>query len=233
MKKTISFTMIVFLFLAVFFTQAFAYGTSPTTLKPKKSPQPNETLTADSAADDQADQQEDKGQKPDKPNSHAGKKFHFQGEVISYSGGELVLVEKDGENVSVTLDADTVIKVAGAKAAAATNAAAAAIQVNDRVVVQAAASGDDGYLALRVNVIPQKPVHTHRVGEVTAYAPGVSITVEDKQGTTTFDLAPDAKILPADRADQLGVGSRVTIICPRDPSGSSLLAIGIVVHPEK
>jgi hypothetical protein len=88
-------------------------------------------------------------------------------------------------------------------------------------------------VAIGIDVIPGKPEHVHRVGIVTAYTPGVSITVQDIQGgSSTFLLAPNLKILPADRAGDLKVGSLVTVISRRDPSGGPLTAEGIVVHPE-
>ena len=47
----------------------------------------------------------------------------------------------------------------------------------------------------------------------------------------TFQLTADTKILPAERADQLAVGSLVTLIAPRDPSSEIPIAKGIVIHP--
>src|SRR5262249_39712384 len=93
---------------------------------------------------------------------------------------------------------------------------------------------DPTLTALFITVVPGKPQPVHRVGIVTAYTPGVSITVEDKNGeSSTFLLTPDTKILPRERASQLGVGSLVTIISRRDPTGGPLTAQGIVVHPNK
>jgi hypothetical protein len=94
--------------------------------------------------------------------------------------------------------------------------------------------GDASLTALYIHVVPGKPEPVHRVGTVTAYTPGASITVLDKKGgSSTFVLTPDTKILPEDRASELGVGSLVTIISRRDPTGGPLTAQGIVVHPPK
>jgi hypothetical protein len=154
-------------------------------------------------------------------------------------GSVLLLTLIDGSSVSVNVDAGTQIKFAGKKGAASSST----IQPQDQVVVQAVLSEDQTYRAVRIHVLPAKPEHVHRVGIVTAYTPGVSITVEstpdeDDQdegpapaGSTTFQISADVKILPAARADQLQVGARVTIISPHSASGETPVATGIVVHP--
>jgi len=89
-----------------------------------------------------------------------------------------------------------------------------------------------GLVALKVMVIPGKPAKIHRVGVVTAYTAGESITILAKDGQEyTFVLSETTKILPKDRVDMLGVGAIVTIISRRDPTGGPLAAQGIVVHP--
>ncbi len=71
-----------------------------------------------------------------------------------------------------------------------------------------------------------------RVGWVTAYTPGASITIEGQDGSLfTFSLTNNIKILPMKRSSQLAVGSRVTILAKRDPSTGGWTAFGIVVHP--
>ncbi len=71
-----------------------------------------------------------------------------------------------------------------------------------------------------------------RVGWVTAYTPGASITIEGQDGSLfTFSLTNNIKILPMKRSSQLAVGSRVTILAKRVPSTGGWMAFGIVVHP--
>lgn len=71
------------------------------------------------------------------------------------------------------------------------------------------------------------------VGLVVAYTPDQSITIVNKDGAEfTFTIAPDVKILPANLADQLGVGSYVTIISPNNPGNDGDVATGIVIHPQ-
>ena len=99
-------------------------------------------------------------------------------------------------------------------------------------MVQAIRDQSDNLVARSVMVIPGKPAKAHRVGIVTAYSPGESITIEDKNGDTfTFSLNDDTKLLPPGRAETLAVGSRVTVIAPRDPASGGTLAKGIVIHP--
>ncbi|HEX2697768.1 MAG TPA: hypothetical protein VHM28_08670 [Anaerolineales bacterium] len=79
------------------------------------------------------------------------------------------------------------------------------------------------------------PIAVH-VGWVTAYTftPGVggSISIHAHDSNVyTFTLPADIKILPKDRASQLGIDSRVTILAKRDPSTKGWIAFGIVVHP--
>ncbi len=75
------------------------------------------------------------------------------------------------------------------------------------------------------------PIALH-VGWVTAYTPGSSITIQGHNGSlATFSLTANTKILPASRAGELAVGSRVTILARRDPSIHGWIAFGIVVHP--
>lgn len=73
---------------------------------------------------------------------------------------------------------------------------------------------------------------TVRVGWVTDYQPGVSITIHTHHGNLiTYALTNASKILPRRRASQLRVGSRVTILARRVPSLHAVVAFGIVVHP--
>jgi len=216
MKKTLSIVLIAVFCLGLFFTQVFACGT-PAGVSAKPTAKPNGTPEV--GVPDFVRKQ------PGKPDKHPGKKFNFKGEVVSFDGGSLVLTDKRGETVTVAVDAGTVIKTAGSKDSPA------AVQPGDRVTVGAVKTENESYLALRIVVIPGKPQKVHRVGVVTAYEAGVSITVEDSKGSTTFVIAEDVKILPEERAGDLKVGARVTIISPRDPSGGTVVARGIVVHP--
>ena len=66
--------------------------------------------------------------------------------------------------------------------------------------------------------------------------PGVtpigSIEIQTADGALhTFDVAPDARILPSKRASQLGDGSFVTVLTRFDESTGNMVVFQIVVHP--
>jgi hypothetical protein len=152
---------------------------------------------------------------------------HFRGVVASAGSGALVLNTSSGP-ITFAVTSGTRIRIP-----TVSGPSLADIHPGVQAFVLATHDNSGGYVAIGIDVIPGKPEHVHRVGIVTAYTPGVSITVQDIQGgSSTFLLAPNLKILPADRAGDLKVGSLVTVISRRDPSGGPLTAEGIVVHPE-
>ena len=72
-----------------------------------------------------------------------------------------------------------------------------------------------------------------RVGLVTAYMPGESITIMDKNGDElTFELASDLKIVPKHRADMLAVGAYVTVVTPNNGENGKNIVVQIVIHPQ-
>lgn len=154
-----------------------------------------------------------------------GKKTHYQGTITTVSDTSLTLQMADGTAVTFALTANTATKFSGGKHASRTLAAGTRVNVQAQTVA--------GTLtALRVQVLPGKPVKVERVGIVTAYTPGASITIEGKSGTpTTFTLTDETKILPLDRAETLAVGMRVNIISPRSYR-DQLIAKGIVIQEE-
>ena len=156
-----------------------------------------------------------------------GKHEHYKGTVTAVDSGSLTLTQRDGSSVTIGLTADTRIKFPGRKDSAPT-----ALQTGMNVTVQAIRDQSNNLVARMVMVIPGKPSKIHRVGVVTAYTAGQSITIKDKNGDSfTFSLSPETKLLPAERADLLSIGARVTVIAPRDPSSGDLTARGIVIHP--
>jgi hypothetical protein len=138
----------------------------------------------------------------------------------------LTLTLADGASVTIGLTPETRIRVPGP------NAQGDRLLVGMQVVAQTIADVNNNLLARSVMAVPGKPARVHRVGTVTGYAPGSSITIQSTDGNSyTFALGADTRILPAERASLLAVGSRVTIIAPRDPSSPAGTAAGIVVHP--
>ncbi len=156
-----------------------------------------------------------------------GKPQIFRGVITAVSDSSLTITLRDGSSVTVSLDAGTRIHLPAAR-----KDGSATLQVDMQVVVQARSDPNGTLVAQRVVAVPGKPSRAHRVGWVTDYQPGVSITIQARDGNTyTFQLAPQVKILPADRAAQLAPGALVTIIAPRNPSQLNWVAVGIVVHP--
>ena len=156
-----------------------------------------------------------------------GKPENYRGEISSVDAGSITLLLKDDPSVTILIDSQTHIRIPTFKGASIKD-----LKPGMTVMVQARRDQDDSLTAKAVVLIPGKPSKMHRVGIVTAYEAGASITIQDKDGQTfTFLINADTKILPKDRVDLLVVGARVTIICPRDVTGGDALAAGIVVHP--
>ncbi len=157
-----------------------------------------------------------------------GERLNFRGTVVSADAASLTVTMEDGSTVTVALTAETRIRVPTLNG----EATAAHLQPGLQVQIQAV-QGEDGALTARaVQVIPGRPAQTHRVGVVTDYQPGVSITIADSSGQTyTYRLSKETVILPVDRAGSLQAGARVTVIARRDPTTTDQTAQGIVIHP--
>jgi hypothetical protein len=198
-------------------TQAFA---SPANLQNgKKTPGPNTPgAKATEKAIDNAIKQ---------ANKPHGKHENYKGIVSAVDSTSITLTLRDGSSVSVGLSADTRMKFPGPK-----NSTPGSIQPGMNAMVQAIRDQGGNLIARAVMVIPGKPSKIHRVGMVTEYTAGSSITIQDKDGNTyTFALTAETKLLPAERAGMLAVNSRVTIIAPRDPASGGVTVKGIVIHP--
>ncbi len=156
-----------------------------------------------------------------------GKHENYKGTITAVDAGSITLALKDGTGITVMLTGETRIKIPTNK-----EATFADLGTGMKVMVQAIGGQDDQLTARSVVLIPGKPAKTHRVGIVTNYQAGTSITIQAKDGQLyTFLLTTETKILPAEGAGQLQVGVRVTIIAPRDVSSMDQTATGIVVHP--
>ena len=154
------------------------------------------------------------------------KRINLCGLVDSLDGGSITIKLDDGSLTTCAIDAETKITVPGTK-----DATTADLTIGSKIHLQAKET-EEGCLAIKINMVPGKPEKKHHVGTVSAYEAGASITITAKDGTeATFVITEETKILPEDRADQLAVGSLVTIISPRDVTGGDWVAAGIVVHP--
>lgn len=158
-----------------------------------------------------------------------GKVSHYRGTVSAASATSLSLTLKDGSSLTFGIDGQTTIKIPTVQNATWEN-----LNLGVEASVQAKADSSGALTARKILVVPGKPAKIHRVGVVSAYTAGASITITAKDGGTyTFKLTPDTKILPAQLAASLKVGSKVTIISRRDPTGGVLTAQGIVIHAEE
>ena len=165
----------------------------------------------------------------DQGGPHHGRPENYTGMIGAVDTGSLTLTLKDGSSLVFTLTDQTEVRIPTLGHSATT----ADLKVGQQVTIRTTGDDSQGLVAAMILVIPGKPEKIHRVGIVTDYQPGVSITIQDKDGETfTFLITPDTKILPPDRASELVVGVYVTIITPRDVTGGPLTAAGIVIHPK-
>jgi hypothetical protein len=221
--------VLLFLFVsfALLFISSQAFASPVIVPNAKDTPSTTGTPKPGKDTDKATQKAEDKAVKQaDKPK---GKHEHFKGIVAAFDSSSITLTLRDGSSVTIGLTADTRIKFPGPK-----NSAPTSIEVGVTAGVQAIRDESGNLVARMVMVIPSKPSKIHRVGTVTAYTPGVSITIQDKKGNTfTFGITGELKLLPTERAGELAVGSRVTVIAPRDPATGGVRVIGIVIHPAK
>jgi hypothetical protein len=152
-----------------------------------------------------------------------GNREHFKGTVSAADATSLTLTLGDGSSVTIGLDAKTRVLFPLPKGARPGH-----IRPGDVALVQAVRMSNDSLVALFILVMPSKPSRVHRIGTVTDYVAGVSITVQDRTGATiTFAITNATKIMPSDRAGLLAKGLQVTIVA----QGNSSDAIGIVIFP--
>lgn len=221
--------------LALVTSQAFASPAAAVQAKGTGNPHDNNT-PAPSATGEVETQGAPSGGPPAgvvpgaKATAHAdkhGKPEMVRGLLTAFVPDSSITVQvADGSSMNIGLTPDTKIHVAGPPSAGDT------LTTGMQVVVLAFTDSTNALVARMVVAIPGQPERVHRVGTVTTYTAGSSITILAKDGNNyTFSLASDVKILPQDRAGDLKAGALVTIIAPRVPTSAGWTATGIVVHP--
>ena len=100
----------------------------------------------------------------------------YKGTITQVDASSITLELKDGTSVTAALTAETRIRIPTVK-----DATAAGLAEKMTVVVQTVRKGNT-LTAVALVVVPGKPAKTHRVGTVTAYEAGVSITIQAKDG---------------------------------------------------
>jgi hypothetical protein len=217
--KKILFLVTILTLLGMFFATTQVFASSPALAGPMKTPDHTPGAKATERAIEKATQGIGNPQ---------DKHVNIRGTIKAVNTSSLTLTLDDGSSLNIILTADTIIKIP----TLGHSATAADLFAGMKVTVNATKDSAGALTARLVVVIPGKPILTRRVGTVTAYKPGISITIQVQDGKLyTFLLTAKTKILPAARADKLAVGVRVTIIAPRDVAGGTLTAMGIIVHP--
>ena len=236
MKKTfatLGVLMVILMVLTV--TQVFA---APSTFsidgKPEKTPGAQATINAEKWLEKHPDKVKGADNAED---AKSGKKVNYLGTVASVNETQLELTLKDGSLVAFMFSEDASIKAPKLNPnkkpdSGDTVMQAPELTVGMKVMVKALIQEDGSLLVSKLMVIPGKPEKTHHVGVVTAYTPGVSISITTKDDQVSEYLLTEAtKYLPEDRMADLVVGARVTVISPRDVTSNLLSAAGVVIHP--
>lgn len=156
------------------------------------------------------------------------KKENYLGTISAVDAGSVTLLLKDGSVLVFAVTEETRLAMPTLKEATLEK-----FELGRKVKVRAIRAEDDSLTALSMTLVPGKPVKKYRVGIVTEYTPGESITIQAKEDKLfTYLLTEDTKILPSEREELLQVGAKVTIISPRDLTRLDQTALKIVVHPE-
>ncbi len=226
----------------------------------KKTPEPKNNPGMEKKATKEAEKELRQAEKElrkaekqlEKAEKKAGKKVHFRGSITEVTETSLTLDIGGGNLITFEMDEKTQIKIPTLGQTADWTALNIGVQASVQAIEKVASETPEeeeaegeiqqeetpeeevaAYLALKIHVIPGKPVRVHRVGVVVDYQPGVEITIQTKDmEQTTFLLTETTKILPAEREEDLAAGVWVTIISRRDPTGGELTAQGIVIHPK-
>lgn len=159
------------------------------------------------------------------PGGKDGKRHGIFGTITSISAGSFTVQTKEGD-VVVTVTADTRFHIPTKR-----NATFADLAKGDRVAVNGTPTSS-GITAKQVAVAPGKPTIRHRVGKVTAYTLGTSITIQDAQGGSETFVVNAQTIIRNPKGGGVAIGDRVTIVSRRDPSTDTFTASAIVVHPQ-
>lgn len=249
MKKSILY-MGLLLAIVLAMTATTVLAAPDISMKPKKTPAPQGTeVTATEVTPAPHGNSEQHRNNQNNQNEKNGK-ANFRGVVVTSDATSLTLELKDGTQQVIMMDENTVIKYpthfnpaateepTATETATATEAATETVTATVtptgplaglQVMVKAVKQTDDSFLALKVMVIPGKPVKQQHVGEVTAYTEGSSITIKAKDGKEyTFEISTTTKILP--EGSTIKVGDMVTVIMPRVLTGQPMVAAGIVLH---
>ena len=160
------------------------------------------------------------------------KNYAFVGTLANITVNSPNIIKIDTKKqlgVPVVVNTETKLHVPGLKTATLAN-----FKVGDRVAVLAAEITPGTYTALHVNLIPGKPVSVQRVGTVSAYVAGTSITVTGKKGDiSTFTINGDTTTVLKRGATGVTIGEKVTVTARRDPATDNYVAKTILAFGSK
>ena len=152
-------------------------------------------------------------------------KVHYDGVLTAVDAASVTVATTLSGTITIDVNTTTCVRMPPSKGAALSDLA-----VGMRVGVQTVAGTGANPLAVRIHV--HKPRKATHVGTVTAYTPGVSLSLLPEAGGSelTFALTAGTEIKPWHRADELAVGSEVTVQVLRDFAGPNPPVLRINVH---
>jgi hypothetical protein len=154
-----------------------------------------------------------------------GGRIHYNGVLSAIGAASITISTTLSGTVTVSVVETTCIQMPPRK-----GLSLADLAVGMRVGVLAMPGTGANPVAVRIQA--QKPRKVTYVGTVTAYAPGVSLSLQPEAGGSplTFALTAGTEIKPWHHARGLAVGSQVTLQSVRDYVGPNPPALRIVVH---
>jgi hypothetical protein len=158
------------------------------------------------------------------PSTFLAETTNYKGTVSDISATSLTLTLDNGTFVTIQITSTTKIPSNGFATPDPTTL------FGKRVTVKTKTDSLDALVATSISFIPGLPTTLQRVGTVSDYVAGKSITIEVNGSHFKYFISSSTKILPSDSEDQLATGISVTIISPRVISGLGLTASGIILH---
>ncbi len=226
MNKKLIFVVLIAMLITLMTVTTVLAAPAPAAAGAKKTPDAAATAKPGKGnSDSKPGNGGENGNKPTK--SPIYKVLNFKGIVMNVSAESMMLLQNDGSTVTLVFTPQSTVKVP----TNSKNSSIADLQINIRVTVHAYMDMETSVIYVRsINVIPGAPAKYNRVGMVTDYQPGVSITIADETGQTqTFVLTVDTQIILQDPTLTLGVDSQVTIVTALHDTAETPTAVAIVV----
>ena len=155
----------------------------------------------------------------------AASRTHYDGVLTSVGTGSITLSTTVSGTVTLAVTEATCIQMPPRKGLSLSD-----LSVGQRVKVHAIPGTGTDLVAVRIQV--HKPRKVTYVGTVTAYTPGVSLALQPAAGgsSLSFALTAATVVKPWHRADDLAVGSQVTLQSVRDFVGDHPPVLRLTIH---